>query len=78
MKVVYELIDAELDAVCGGLFDFTNLSNNIVAQANSATQVGVARAATAFSVPVVRLASRSCSPSRTPARSAKSRMPAHP
>ena len=43
MKVVYELIDAELDAVCGGIFDFTNLSNNIVAQANTATQVGVAR-----------------------------------
>ena len=43
MKVVYELIDAELDAVCGGIFDFTNLSNNIVAQANTATQVGVAQ-----------------------------------
>jgi hypothetical protein len=43
MKVVYELIDAELDAVCGGIFDFTNLSNNIVAQANNATQVGVAQ-----------------------------------
>ena len=33
-----ELIDAELDAVCGGVFDF----GNIVAQANNATQVGVA------------------------------------
>jgi hypothetical protein len=43
MKAVYELIDAELDAVCGGIFDFTNLSNNIVAQANNATQVGVAQ-----------------------------------
>ena len=38
MKVVYELIDAELDAVCGGIFDFTNLSNNIVpAKATRAT-----------------------------------------
>ncbi|WP_065751286.1 hypothetical protein [Bradyrhizobium paxllaeri] len=43
MKAVHELIDAELDAVCGGIFDFTNLSNNIVAQANNATQVGVAQ-----------------------------------
>ena len=43
MKEVYELTDAELDAVSGGVFDFTNLSNNIVAQANSATQVGVAQ-----------------------------------
>ena len=43
MKAVHELIDAELDAVCGGIFDFTNLSNNIVAQANTATQVGVAQ-----------------------------------
>lgn len=33
-----ELIDAELEAVCGGVFDFGNL----VAQANTATQVGAA------------------------------------
>ncbi|MCP3407395.1 hypothetical protein [Bradyrhizobium sp. CCGB01] len=38
-----ELIDMELDAVCGGFFDLSNLSNNIVAQANNATQVGVAQ-----------------------------------
>ncbi|SFV18180.1 hypothetical protein SAMN05192541_1331, partial [Bradyrhizobium arachidis] len=38
-----ELIDMELDAVSGGFFDLSNLSNNIVAQANSATQVGVAQ-----------------------------------
>ena len=38
-----ELIDMELDAVAGGFFDLSNLSNNIVAQANSATQVGVAQ-----------------------------------
>ena len=33
-----ELIDAELDAVCGGVFDF----GNIVLQSNNATQVGAA------------------------------------
>ena len=33
-----ELIDTELDAVCGGLFDF----GNIVIAPNIATQVGVA------------------------------------
>jgi len=33
-----ELVDTELDAVCGGLFDF----GNIVIQPNIATQVGVA------------------------------------
>ena len=38
-----ELIDMELDSVSGGFFDLSNLSNNIVAQANSATQVGVAQ-----------------------------------
>jgi hypothetical protein len=38
MNEVRELIDTELDAVCGGLFDF----GNIVVQPNIATQVGVA------------------------------------
>ena len=38
MIEVRELIDTELDTVCGGVFDF----GNIVAQANNATQVGVA------------------------------------
>ncbi len=38
MSEVRELIDTELDAVSGGFFDF----GNIVAQANNATQVGVA------------------------------------
>ena len=38
MSEMLELIDTELDAACGGLFDF----GNIVAQANNATQVGVA------------------------------------
>ena len=33
-----ELTDTELDAVCGGFFDF----GNIVTQTNIATQVGVA------------------------------------
>ena len=38
MSEMRELIDMELDAVCGGFLDF----GNIVAQANTATQVGVA------------------------------------
>src|SRR5260370_24333012 len=38
MSEMLELIDTELDAVCGGLFDF----GNIVVQPNIATQVGVA------------------------------------
>ncbi|KRR10164.1 hypothetical protein CQ12_39880 [Bradyrhizobium jicamae] len=39
---MYELVDAELDAVCGGLFDLNNLTGNIVVQPQIATQVGVA------------------------------------
>ena len=43
MKVVHELIDAELDAVCGGgLFDVSIQTGNIVVQPQIATQVGVA------------------------------------
>ena len=42
MKVVYELIDAELDAVCGGIFDLP-ICPTISCQANNATQVGVAQ-----------------------------------
>ena len=42
MSEVYELVDAELDAVCGGVFDLSNLTGNIVVQPNIATQVGVA------------------------------------
>ena len=38
MSEMLELIDTELDAVCGGLFDF----GNIVVQPNIATQIGVA------------------------------------
>ncbi len=38
MSEVRELIDTELDAVSGGFLDF----GNIVAQANNATQVGLA------------------------------------
>ena len=38
MKEVYELIDTDLDAVSGGYFNF----NNLIAQSNSATQVGAA------------------------------------
>ncbi|WP_157088113.1 hypothetical protein [Bradyrhizobium jicamae] len=42
MSEMYELVDAELDAVCGGLFDLNNLTGNIVVQPQIATQVGVA------------------------------------
>jgi hypothetical protein len=38
MSEMRDLIDTELDAVCGGQFDF----GNIVTQTNTATQVGVA------------------------------------
>jgi hypothetical protein len=38
MSEVHELIDVELDSVCGGVFDF----GNIVIQPNISTQVGVA------------------------------------
>jgi hypothetical protein len=38
MSEMRELIDVELDAVCGGFLDF----GNIVIQPNIATQVGVA------------------------------------
>ena len=38
MNEMRELTDTELDAVCGGFFDF----GNIVTQTNIATQVGVA------------------------------------
>jgi hypothetical protein len=38
MGEMRELTDTELDAVCGGFFDF----GNIVTQTNIATQVGVA------------------------------------
>ena len=59
-----ELIDAELDAVCGGLFNF----GNVIAQINSATQNATAVGGSASSVPVARLPLRTCSVvSRTPA-----------
>jgi len=38
MSEMRELTDTEVDAVCGGFFDF----GNIVTQTNIATQVGVA------------------------------------
>ena len=44
MSEVRELIDMELDAVCGGFLDFGNLVN----QANTATQVGLAFGGTSF------------------------------
>lgn len=45
MIKVRELIDAELDGVCGGLFDTTNLNeltNKIVANVQTVTQNGAA------------------------------------
>jgi hypothetical protein len=45
MIKVRELIDAELDGVCGGLFDTTNLNeltNKIVANVQTTTQNGAA------------------------------------
>jgi hypothetical protein len=45
MTKVRELIDAELDGVCGGLFDTTNLNeltNKIVANVQTTTQNGAA------------------------------------
>ena len=38
MSEIRELSDTELDAVCGGFFNF----GNIVTQTNVATQVGIA------------------------------------
>jgi hypothetical protein len=38
MSEMRELTDTEIDAVCGGVFDF----GNIITQTNIATQVGVA------------------------------------
>jgi len=41
MIEVRELIDAELDGVCGGFFDVTDIGN-IVVEPQIATQIGVA------------------------------------
>jgi len=53
MTVVRELIDAELDGVCGGFFDTTNLNqltNKIIANVQTNTQNGAPSAAAASSV----------------------------
>ena len=48
MSEMRELTDTELDAVCGGVFDF----GNIVTQTNIATQIGVAVGGTSVLSPV--------------------------
>jgi hypothetical protein len=42
MTEVFELIDAELDGVCGGFFDVTQFTNKIVANLQNVTQNGAA------------------------------------
>ena len=44
MSEMRELTDTELDAVCGGVWNF----GNIVTQTNVATQIGVAVGGTSF------------------------------
>ena len=48
MTEVRELIDAELDGVCGGLFDVKQLSDNIVANVQNITQNGAAIGGSSF------------------------------
>ena len=48
MIEVRELIDAELDGVCGGLFDVKQLSDNIVANVQNITQNGAAVGGSSF------------------------------
>ena len=51
MIEVRELIDAELDGVCGGFFDTTNLNeltNKIVANVQTNTQNGAAVGGSSF------------------------------
>ena len=51
MIEVRELIDAELDGVCGGFFDTTNLNeltNKIVANVQTNTQNGAAIGGSSF------------------------------
>ena len=76
MIEVRGLIDTDIEAVVGGVFDF----GNIVIQPNIATQVGVGSVASAAStlVTLAMLASNSCLVRRASARSPKSGMPAHP
>ena len=47
MSEMRELTDTELDAVCGGFFNF----GNVVTQTNIATQIGVAVGGTSFFSP---------------------------
>ncbi len=48
MIEVRELIDAELDGVCGGFFDVTELTNKIVANVQTNTQNGAAIGGSSF------------------------------
>jgi hypothetical protein len=42
MIEVRELIDAELDGVCGGFFDVSSVVNKIIVDTKNASQVGAA------------------------------------
>jgi hypothetical protein len=48
MTEVRELINAELDGVCGGFFDVTQLTNKIVANVQNITQNGAAIGGSSF------------------------------
>ncbi len=48
MIEVRELIDAELDGVCGGFFDVTELTNKIVANVQTINQNGAAVGGSSF------------------------------
>ena len=48
MTEVRELIDAELDGVCGGLFDTTSLVNKVLANVQTNTQNGAAIGGSSF------------------------------
>jgi len=42
MIEVRELINAELDGVCGGFFDVSSLVNKVLVSTNTASQIGAA------------------------------------
>jgi hypothetical protein len=48
MTEVRELIDAELDGVCGGFFDTTSLVNKVLANVQTNTQNGAAIGGSTF------------------------------
>jgi hypothetical protein len=74
MSEMLQLIDTELDVVCGGFFNF----DNIVEQSNTATQVGLTLGGHQFHHrPLATPASHRCSVRQTSALSRKLWMPAH-